>query len=92
MHGEASEVLPKVLEAADITSPIFVGHSDGASIAIIHAGSAWLPQSAALVLMAPHVFTEDLSVLSIRAAKQAYEHSDLRERLRPYHECLLALE
>ncbi len=86
MHGEASEVLPKVLEAADITNPIFVGHSDGASIAIIHAGSAWLPQSAALVLMAPHVFTEDLSVLSIRAAKQAYEHSDLRERLRPYHD------
>ncbi len=85
MHTEAIDVLPKVLELADITYPVFVGHSDGASIAIIYAGAGMLPQPAALVLLAPHVFNEDLSVKSIAAAKKAYEHENLRERLGRYH-------
>ncbi len=85
MHDEACKILPSVLELADISHPIFIGHSDGASIAIIYAGSARLPQPVALVLMAPHVFNEDLSRASIRIAKQAFKKKNLRERLKVYH-------
>ncbi len=86
MHGEACEVLPSVLELAGIDHPIFIGHSDGASIAIIYTGSARLPRPVALVLMAPHVFNEDLSRKSIRIAKQAFEQQNLRKRLKAYHD------
>ena len=86
MHREALDVLPKVLEAANIKIPLLLGHSDGASIALIYTGAARLPHSPALILMAPHVFNEALSVKSIQAAKLAYEQSDLRERLGAYHD------
>jgi pimeloyl-ACP methyl ester carboxylesterase len=86
MHREALDVLPKVLDAANIKIPIFVGHSDGASIALIYSGASKLPQALALILMAPHVFNEALSVKSIQVAKLDYEQSDLRERLGAYHD------
>ncbi|MBS1269812.1 MAG: 2-succinyl-6-hydroxy-2,4-cyclohexadiene-1-carboxylate synthase [Gammaproteobacteria bacterium] len=85
MHDEGLRVLPKVLDAAAVRSTILVGHSDGASIALIHAGGRRDPRLRSLVLMAPHVFNEDLSVRSIRAAKEAYEHGGLRTRLARYH-------
>lgn len=85
MHDEALEVLPAVLEAADIRSAILVGHSDGASIALIYAGGRPDPRLRGLVLMAPHVFNEDLSVRSIRAAREAYDRGRLREQLARYH-------
>ncbi|HEY5673359.1 MAG TPA: alpha/beta hydrolase [Malonomonas sp.] len=85
MHDEALRVLPKILLAADITSAVLIGHSDGASIALINAGGVADPRVHGLVLLAPHVFVEELTLASIRDAKSAYESTDLRERLNRYH-------
>jgi pimeloyl-ACP methyl ester carboxylesterase len=84
MHDEALVVLPELLDALGLARPILVGHSDGASIALIHAGGAARPV-AGLVLLAPHVLVEDVSIASIAAAKVAYETTDLRARLARYH-------
>ncbi|HEY3801652.1 MAG TPA: alpha/beta hydrolase [Kofleriaceae bacterium] len=81
MHDEAA-LLPAILDTAHVTQPILVGHSDGASIAIIAAGSgAVVPLG--LVLIAPHVFVEDVSVESIAKARDAYP--ELRDRLARHH-------
>jgi pimeloyl-ACP methyl ester carboxylesterase len=83
--AEALEVLPAFVAAAGIGEYVLVGHSDGASIALIHAG-AGTPQSLrALAVLAPHVFTETKCTDSIRVAVEAYEHGGLRERLIRYH-------
>jgi pimeloyl-ACP methyl ester carboxylesterase len=82
MHDEALDVLPALLERHGIESPILVGHSDGGSIALIHA--AQHPVTG-LVLLAPHVFVEDLSVASIAQARETFETSDLGERMARYH-------
>lgn len=86
MHDEALDVLPAVLDQAGIRKTILVGHSDGASIATIYAGSRQDFRVRGLALMAPHFFVEDISVRSIAEAKQAYEAGDLRERLARYHD------
>lgn len=83
MHGEATDVLPKLLDALGIAKPLLLGHSDGASIAIIHAGSGF--PVAGLALMAPHVFVEDLTVDSIAAIREVWKTSDLKARLGRYH-------
>jgi len=83
MHDEAA-LLPDVLKAAGIDDPVLVGHSDGASISIIHAGSGG--KARALVLEAPHVFTEEMGLRSIAKAREAYESGDLRARLAKYHQ------
>jgi pimeloyl-ACP methyl ester carboxylesterase len=85
MHDEARDILPGVIAAAGFRRPVLVGHSDGASIAAIYAGSAASPNLAGLVLMAPHFFVEDVSVDSIAKARRAYETGDLRERLMRHH-------
>jgi pimeloyl-ACP methyl ester carboxylesterase len=82
MHEEA-ELLPEILTTAGIDDPVLVGHSDGASIAIIHAGSG--RKARALVLEAPHVFTEEMGLRSIANAREAYERGDLRQRLAKHH-------
>lgn len=84
MHTEALDILPQVLAAAKITKPILVGHSDGASIALIHAGAGHSVE--ALVLIAPHVIVEEQSLAGIQAARQSYLSSDLSQRLARYHE------
>ena len=84
MHDEALVALPDLLDRLGVERPILVGHSDGGSIALIHAGAAGRPV-AALALMAPHVMVEDVSVESIAAAKVAYETTDLRARLGRHH-------
>ncbi len=84
MHHEALVVLPELLDRLQVERPILVGHSDGASIALIHAGARIRPVQAVAV-MAPHVMVEDISVRSIAAAKVAYETTDLRQRLARYH-------
>jgi pimeloyl-ACP methyl ester carboxylesterase len=85
MHREALEVLPAVLAAQSIENPVLVGHSDGASIALIHAGAGRWPVRG-LVLMAPHVFVEDITVSSIAQAKVTFETTDLASKLGRYHD------
>jgi pimeloyl-ACP methyl ester carboxylesterase len=82
MHDEALEVLPEVLRAAGIERPVLVGHSDGGSIALIHASQH--PVSG-LVLLAPHVFVEDVTVASIEEARETFATTDLGERMARYH-------
>ncbi len=84
MHKEALEALPQVLEALSIRNPILIGHSDGASISIIHAGSGWPVRG--LVLIAPHVFVEDIAVASIAQARTAFETTDLATKLDRHHD------
>ncbi len=85
MHEEALESLPRVLDAAAIESAILIGHSDGASIALIHAGGRKDPRVHAMILMAPHVFNEENCVDSIRQARTAFEKGELRKGLQRYH-------
>jgi pimeloyl-ACP methyl ester carboxylesterase len=82
MHDEALDVLPALLAEHGIERPILVGHSDGGSIALIHAADHPVT---GLVLLAPHVFVEDLSVASIADARDAFETTGLRERMARYH-------
>jgi len=82
MHREALESLPDVVAALGIAEPLLIGHSDGASIALIHAAHH---DAAGLVLMAPHVFVEDMTVASIAEAKVAYRTTDLPRKLGRYH-------
>lgn len=85
MHDEALLVLPEVLEAALVRETILVGHSDGGSIALIHAGGMPTARVRGLVLEAPHVFCEDLSVRSIARAAEIYGQGDLRRALERHH-------
>ncbi len=84
MHHEAQVVLPEILERAGIERPLLLGHSDGASIAILYAGM--FPESpTGLILEAPHVFVEDITVTSIAQARVLYNETDLPQRLGRYH-------
>jgi pimeloyl-ACP methyl ester carboxylesterase len=83
MHREALESLPELLGKLGIERPILIGHSDGASIALIHAGAGHALRG--LVAMAAHVFVEDISVASIAAAKQTFESTDLPQKLARHH-------
>ncbi|MGA9867725.1 MAG: alpha/beta hydrolase [Acetobacteraceae bacterium] len=85
MRREAIDVLPHVLDAAGIRSCILVGHSDGGSIAAIHAGHIGDPRVRGLALMAPHFFVEDLCLTSIAAIRCDYRPA-LRDRLARYHD------
>jgi pimeloyl-ACP methyl ester carboxylesterase len=84
MHQEALEVLPQLLAQLSIERPVLFGHSDGASIAIIHEGLG--PRTAlGIIVCAPHVLVEDITIRSIQASKVAYETTDLRSRLARHH-------
>lgn len=83
MHEEAIETLPDLLFQLKIENPILVGHSDGASIALIYAGTH--DRLRGLVVLAPHVFVEELSVSSIAEAKLKFETTNLREKLGRHH-------
>lgn len=85
MHEEARDVLPKVLNAIGFRRGLLVGHSDGASIAAIYAGSVQDHRVRGLALMAPHFFAEDMGIAAIERAKIAYEQGNLREKLAPLH-------
>jgi pimeloyl-ACP methyl ester carboxylesterase len=85
MHDEGLVVLPKVLAAAGLDNVILVGHSDGASIALIYAGGVREHRARALILMAPHVFNEPLCVTSIEQARDSFIEQDLRARLQRHH-------
>ena len=84
MHDEALVVLPELLARAGIDRPALVGHSDGASIALIYAGAH--PRNVrALALEAPHVFVEELSLTSIAAIGERFRATDLREKMARHH-------
>jgi len=84
MHHEGEVVLPALLDALGVERAVLFGHSDGASIALI-AAATQPSRVRALVLEAPHVFVEDLSVRSIAAAKRTFETTNLPARLARHH-------
>ena len=83
MHHEADVVLPEILDRLGIARPVLVGHSDGASIALLAAGGGM--DVAGVVCLAPHVFVEPESIAGIEAARVAFEATDLVNRLGRYH-------
>lgn len=83
MHREALVILPELLDTLGARRPLLVGHSDGASIALIHAGSGH--PVAGVVALAPHVVVEDRSLEGIRAIREKFETTDLAARLSRYH-------
>jgi pimeloyl-ACP methyl ester carboxylesterase len=82
-HEEALQVLPELLSALKVSDPVLVGHSDGASIGLIHA--AHHPVTA-LALVAPHVFVEDICVNAIRGTRETFVEGELRERMARHHD------
>jgi pimeloyl-ACP methyl ester carboxylesterase len=86
MHRQAHEVLPAFFEAIGLQEkPWLLGHSDGGSIALLYA--AEFPERVAgLVVMAPHILVEDVTVANIELARQAYLDTDLRQKLGRYHD------
>jgi pimeloyl-ACP methyl ester carboxylesterase len=87
MHRQAHEVLPAVLEAAGAREgrPWIYGHSDGGSIALLHA--AQFPRRVAgLIVAAPHVFVEDVAIAAIERARAAYLAADLRGKIARHHD------
>jgi pimeloyl-ACP methyl ester carboxylesterase len=86
MRAESRTILGSVLDQAGIGPCILIGHSDGASIAAIHAGSAGDARVRGVVLIAPHFFVEDIAITAIAAARDAYNQGTLRDRLARYHD------
>jgi pimeloyl-ACP methyl ester carboxylesterase len=84
MERQAWEVLPLLFDRLKLDRPWLFGHSDGASIALLHA-ARHSGQLSGVVVMAPHVMVEDVALDSIRAAREAYVSGPLRERLARYH-------
>jgi pimeloyl-ACP methyl ester carboxylesterase len=85
MHEEARDVLPRVLDAIFLRRGILLGHSDGASIATIYAGSVADHRIRGLVLLAPHFFTEEFGIAEIARMREAYQTADLRSKLARWH-------
>ncbi len=86
MHREAQEVLPDLFRELDVCRPILLGHSDGASVALIYAGSDIDPRPESIIVMAPHVNIEPSNILSIAKVRVLWEETDLRGRLARYHD------
>jgi pimeloyl-ACP methyl ester carboxylesterase len=84
MHDEAMLALPELLDTLGIAEPMLIGHSDGSSIALLHAGGTQRPVRG-LVLMAPHIFVEDMTIRSIAVARTVFATSNMAERLKRYH-------
>lgn len=85
MTQEAVDVLPVALDAIGVQRAVLLGHSDGATIAAIHAGCVVDPRIFGAVLIAPHFFTEASGLLAIENARDAFNNGDLRARLAKYH-------
>jgi pimeloyl-ACP methyl ester carboxylesterase len=85
MHDEGERALPALLAELNIARPILLGHSDGASVALIFAGT-YPDAPRALILEAPHVFVEDVTVDRIATARAAFGSTDLEAKLSRYHD------
>lgn len=81
MHQEALEVLPELIKSLNISRPLLFGHSDGGTIALIHASQFSV---AACVVMAPHVMVENISIQAIAQARDNFDK--LRPRLAAFHD------
>ena len=84
MTIEAEKVLPQILDKTGFRRGILLGHSDGATIAAIYAGSISDTRVRGLILMAPHFFTEDVGLATIASARDAFD-SEVRARMAKYH-------
>ncbi len=89
MHRQAYELLPRLLDALGVDAaarpPWLFGHSDGGSIALLHA-ARFPDRVAGAVVLAPHILVEDVSVRSIELARRAYVEGNLKGRLAGYHD------
>jgi pimeloyl-ACP methyl ester carboxylesterase len=85
MHTEALDVVPKLLDQIGFRRGLLLGHSDGASIAAIYAGSHQDHRVEGVVMIAPHFVVEDISVASIADIKVAYETTELKSKLARWH-------
>ncbi|CUH64035.1 acetoin dehydrogenase E2 subunit dihydrolipoyllysine-residue acetyltransferase [Thalassovita gelatinovora] len=85
MTREAVDVLPQVLDGFGFQNGILMGHSDGATIAAIYAGSVEDFRVRGLILMAPHFFTEDMGLAEISKAKTVFETGELKQKMAKYH-------
>jgi pimeloyl-ACP methyl ester carboxylesterase len=85
MQDEARDVLPRLLDAVGFRRGLLLGHSDGASIAAIYAGSVQDHRVRGLILIAPHFFTEDMGIAEIARAKQMFATTELRGKLARWH-------
>ena len=74
-----------LVSGVPVCPDILVGHSDGGSITLIYGGLPNVVSPDAVIVIAPHVFCEELSIKGIEAAKQAYEHQELKSRLEKFH-------
>lgn len=84
MHHEGLVVLPELIQSLKLSRPLLLGHSDGASIALICAGGTDV-ELCGLIVMAPHIFVEQITVDSIAEARQVWETTQLRQLLGKYH-------
>ena len=88
MHRQAHELLPALFEALAVDTaldpPWLFGHSDGGSIALLHA-ARFPARVAGAIVVAPHIMVEEVSIQSIAKARESYLEGDLRERLAKYH-------
>ena len=85
MHVEAEKYLSAIIPDLSADRIFLLGHSDGASISTIYAGSNPDPRLTGVVLIAPHFFCEAISIESITAAGDQYRHGDLRDKLKRHH-------
>ena len=85
MHVEARETLPRLFEIWGLDAPVLLGHSDGASVALIHAAE---PDTSvrAVMVMAPHIMVEPISIESIEFAREQFHATDLKQKLGRYHD------
>ena len=85
LHRQADELLPRLLEALEVTEPVWLfGHSDGGSIALLFAAH-WPLRARGVIAVAPHIFVEDVTLRGIEGARETYRTTDLRSRLARHH-------
>lgn len=85
MEREATRVLPQVLDAAGVRRAVLLGHSDGATIAALHAGTVEDFRVRGVVLLAPHFFVEEITVGAIAALRDGWPEGALRAALARLH-------
>jgi pimeloyl-ACP methyl ester carboxylesterase len=85
MH-EGAEELAALLAALGVARPVLLGHSDGATIALLHAAHGLAPPALGVLAMAPHVFLEREGIVSMAKARVAYEEGELRQKLQRFHD------